>query len=131
MRKQITKLKKTTADRQKTERHKYNPFAMLNAISIAQPMFIADSGTKVLFDKLLTDLLSLTKSKYGFIGEVLYSEKKEPYFEAYAISNIAWNKKTLKFYKENAPKGMEFRNLKTLFGRVMTSGKPVISSNPS
>ncbi len=131
MRKQITKLKKTVADRRKTERHKYNPFAMLNAISIAQSLFIADSGTKVLFDKLLTDLLILTKSKYGFIGEVLYSEKKEPYLKIYAISNIAWNKKTREYYKENAPEGMEFRNLKTLFGRVMTSGKPVISNNPS
>lgn len=73
----------------------------------------------------------MTESEYGFIGEVLYGDAKKPYLKTHAITNIAWNKETRKFYEENAPQGMEFYNLKTLFGKVMTSGKPVIANMPA
>ncbi|HEX5635882.1 MAG TPA: PAS domain S-box protein, partial [Gammaproteobacteria bacterium] len=40
------------------------------------------------------------------------------------------NNETRAFYDANAPKGMEFYNLKSLFGSVMTSGEPVIANDP-
>jgi PAS domain S-box-containing protein len=96
-----------------------------------QSQFILDVEPRVLFDRLLTDLLSLTESEYGFIGEVLWSDNGDPYLRAHAITNIAWNEKWMQFYRENAPKGMVFTNLKTLFGAVLTSGRPVISNDPA
>jgi PAS domain S-box-containing protein len=104
---------------------------LLKAITRAQSQFISDVDPNILFDELLHDILSLTQSEYGFIGEVLYTADRKPFLKTHAISNIAWNDEMRAFYEKQAPDGMEFYNLKTLFGEVMTTGKPVISNNPS
>lgn len=99
-------------------------------ITRAQLQFIQHSDQRQAFDGLLTDLLALTESEYGFIGEVLRNPEGAPYLKTYAITNIAWNDDTRAFYQANAPQGMEFLNLKTLFGAALTSGKPVIANDP-
>lgn len=103
---------------------------LLSAISRAQQQFIGDSNIREVFDILLMDILEITGSEYGFIGEILHQEDGSPYLKTHAISNIAWNEETEKFYEENAPKGMEFYNLKTLFGEVLTTQKTVICNTP-
>lgn len=100
-------------------------------ITRAQSQFIRESDRRRAFDGLLSDILSLTQSEYGFIGEVLYTPQRAPYLKTYAITDIAWNAETRAFYEANAPKGMEFFNLKTLFGAALTSGAPVISNAPA
>ncbi|MEQ8998332.1 MAG: PAS domain S-box protein [Coleofasciculus sp. B1-GNL1-01] len=117
---------------------------LLQAISAAQSQFIADANPYYLFDGLLDSILGLTNSEYGFIGEILYAENGEPFVEeaymkirgrpyvkAHAITNIAWNEETRNFYDQNAAQGMEFHNLKTLFGAVIVTGKPVIYNHPA
>jgi len=103
---------------------------LLDAINRAQSQFIQDSDSGIIFDDLLKNLLNLTSSEYGLIGEVLHNTKDEPYLKIHAITNIAWTKDMKEFCEENAPKGMEFHNLNTLFNAVITTGKPVISINP-
>ncbi len=116
---------------------------LLKAIAELQSQFIVDANPRNLFDGLLETLLELTQSEYGFIGEIDYTNKSEPQIEAHmkvrgkpylkthAIANIGWNDSTRKFYEENAPEGMEFYNLKTLFGAVIVTGEPVIANNPA
>lgn len=117
---------------------------LLRGISLAQSRFIKDVELSILFDGLLENLLEITDSEYGFIGEIFYTAGGEPYVEeaymkmrgkpylkTHAITNIAWNEETRKFYEEQAPQGMEFYNLNTLFGAVIVTGKPVIANNPS
>jgi PAS domain S-box-containing protein len=99
-------------------------------ISRVQSGFIREESRQKAFDRLLEDTLRLTESEYGFIGEVLKKQNGEPYLKTYAITNIAWDEKSRSFYEEFAPKGMEFTNLNTLFGHVMTSGEVVISNDP-
>ena len=101
-----------------------------DTISRAQETFISEPDRRRAFDNLLADILKLTKSEYGFIGEVLYKDDGTPYLKTYAITNIAWNDDTRAFYAANAPKGMEFHNLKTLFGAALASGAPVIANAP-
>lgn len=101
------------------------------AIARVQAGFIRDEDRARSFDRLLTDILELTGSEYGFIGEVLRTEAGAPYLKTYAITNIAWSDETRAFYAANAPQGMEFTNLDTLFGRALTSDKPVISNDPA
>ncbi|MGB0678348.1 MAG: PAS domain S-box protein, partial [Polyangiales bacterium] len=103
---------------------------LLAAIVRTQSDVLAQSGVKAIFARLLSELLSLTGSEYGFIGEVRHSEDGAPYLKTYAISNIAWDDATRKFYDDNAPQGLEFRNLDTLFGAAIVSGKPVIANDP-
>lgn len=119
--------------------------SLLQGISLAQSRFINnDVEPKLLFNGLLDNLLAITNSEYGFIGEIFYTEagkpyaqeaymkiQGQPYLKTHAITNIAWNKETEEFYAENAPQGMKFDNLQTLFGVVMVTGKPVIANNPS
>jgi len=97
----------------------------------AQTLFIGAQDPRHAFDVLLDDLLSITKSEYGFIGEVLYSADGSPYLKTHTITNIAWNEETRAFYNDNIEEGLVFANLKTLFGQVMVTGKPVIANDPS
>ena len=103
---------------------------LLKTISRAQSEFILDINTPVLFEGLLKDLLALTGSEYGFIGEMFYDTDGNPYLKTHALTNIAWNDETRALYEKYAP-AFEFRNLKSLFGEVMTTGKTVISNNPA
>jgi diguanylate cyclase (GGDEF)-like protein/PAS domain S-box-containing protein len=86
-------------------------------------------STREVFDGALEDLLDVTESEYGFIGEILHDEDL-PYLKTHAITNIAWNKETRDFYRENVRAGLEFRNLNTLFGVTIRSGQMVITNDP-
>lgn len=103
---------------------------LLQAITKAQCEFITNTKPSELFGKLLENLLFITDSEYGFIGEVLYDPADSVYLKMHAISNISENEETRRFYKENVPADLEFRNLKTLFGAVLTTARPVISNDP-
>lgn len=104
---------------------------MLEGIRKAQDDFIFDADRQAVFGHLLSALLTAADSEYGFIGEALLTEEGKPYLKTYAITNIAWNEETRRFFEEKAPAGLEFYNLGTLFGEVLTKGKMVISNNPS
>ena len=100
-------------------------------IARAQATFISHADKRAAFESMLNDLLELTGSGYGFIGEVLHSPDGKPFLKTYAITNIAWDENTRNFYDTYAPTGMEFHNLNTLFGAAMTSGEAVIANQPA
>ncbi len=102
---------------------------LLEAISDAQSQFIADPDVNTTFDRMLTDLFKLSDSEYGFIGEVLFDDDGTPFLKTRAITNIAWDDETRSLYAAHARDGIEFRNLHTLFGRVMTTRAPVIAND--
>jgi len=103
---------------------------LLAELRIAQDQFITNPSAKAAFDHILAILLRHTESEYGFIGEVLVDDHGQPFLKTHALTNIAWDDATRKFYDEFAPKGMEFHNLKTLFGQVMVTRMPVIANTP-
>jgi PAS domain S-box-containing protein len=82
------------------------------------------------FEDLLQLLLSFTGSEYGFVAEVLRDEQGQPYLKTHAITNIAWNDEMQAFYEKHEAKGLEFRNLNTLFGAALVSEETVISNSP-
>lgn len=100
-------------------------------IANAQSEFIRAPDRRAAFDGLLADILELTESAYGFIGEVLHDADGRPYLKSYAITDIAWDAPTRALYDRYSAEGMEFRNLDTLFGAAIRSGTPVISSAPA
>lgn len=117
-------------DRKRTEQIILEQNRMLHAVSEAQADFIADADPHPTFNRLLTHLLEITGSEYGFIGEVFHDENDAPYLRPYAITDISWDEPSRALYRNYVSGGFEFRNLKTLFGHVMTSGKPVLSNDP-
>lgn len=100
------------------------------SINEVQQKFINHPSTKDAFELMLSLLLTFTHSEYGFLGEVLLRDDGTPYLKTHALTNIAWNEETQRFYDEHAPAGLEFTNLNTLFGRIMTDRKPIISNDP-
>ncbi len=82
------------------------------------------------FERFLAEILALTQSEYGFLAEVLLDENGAPYLKTHAITNISWNRETRELYDRYYFDGLEFRNLKTLFGHSLTTGEIVIANNP-
>ncbi|MDH5544131.1 MAG: PAS domain S-box protein [Gammaproteobacteria bacterium] len=100
------------------------------ALNNAQNRYIAATSSRdEIFSELLSSILELTSSQYGFIGEVL-TKNEAPYLHTYSITNIAWDDDSIKFYNEHKSAGFEFFNLNTLFGATLHTGLPVISNNP-
>ncbi len=103
---------------------------LLETISQTLSSYITESNPWVLFNGLLDDLLELTGSEYGFIGEVFYTDG-QPCIRSYATTNIAWSGETRRLYEETAEKGMLFSKLDSLYGEVLKTARPVISNNPA
>jgi PAS domain S-box-containing protein len=127
----VTDLLRAEASLQELNLTLTQQFALSDAVARAQSNFIANAEATGAFESLLADLLQLAESEYGFIGEVLYDDEGAPYLKTHAITNIAWDVPTREFYEKNAPVGLEFRNLKTLFGAAMVTGEPVIANAPA
>lgn len=104
---------------------------MLAEISAMQSWFIGTDSPGDDFDALLERMLRYTNSEYGFIGQILHDEDGAPYLHTFAVTNISWNEDTRRFYEENAPTGMIFRNLETLFGAAIVSGEVVRANHPA
>ena len=105
--------------------------ALLAAISRAQSGFIRHADARDVFGDLLADLLALTDSEFGFIGEVLFKEDRAPYLKTRAITDVVWDGPAPRAPDgERAAPAMEFVNLKSLYGAALTSGKPVIVNDP-
>ena len=115
-------------NREVTERKRTQ--AVLATISRLRERFIAEADPMVMFDALLKDILDLTDSEYGFIGDVLTKGDGSRYLKMYAFSNIAWDDETRRFYEANKDKGFVFEKLDNLFGLVVTSGEAVIANEP-
>lgn len=119
------------SDRKKFEAELVRKHRLLETIGNCLSMFITSEDPRVAFGEMLTHLLELTGSEYGFIGEVLFDESSLPWLKTFALSNISWDADSRALYEQHQASGFEFRNLKTLFGSAMVSGEPVISNSPS
>jgi len=103
---------------------------MLEAVRLAQAVYIEADDKRPAFEGLLAAFLSVTGSTYGFVGEVLYDGDDKPYLRTHAITNIAWDDESRRLYEDQMDAGMAFRNLRSLFGHAMVTGQPVIANDP-
>jgi GAF domain-containing protein len=105
---------------------------IIQSITKIQGMYLLNEPKEKIFNSLLSIILTSTNSEYGFIGEIKYDPATgDPFLKTYAITNIAWDVATRKFYEENAPTGLEFRNLDTLFGETIKTGKVIMTNDPA
>ena len=104
---------------------------MATIMSASQADFIAGVPPGEVFARHLARMLEFTRSAYGFVGEVLHDADGHPYLKTHALSDIAWSDETRALYETQKVTGFEFRNLRTLFGAVMTEAVPVIANDPA
>lgn len=102
---------------------------LLNGIRAAQEHFIGAVDVGPVFAEMLDVVVSHTRSGFGFVGEVLRDETGAPYLRSYGLTDIAWNEETRSLMRQMGPMGMEFRNLKTLFGIPMVTGEVLIAND--
>ena len=105
--------------------------AVLACESRIQSLFISDSDSGILFDTLLLEIIKITASSYGYVASLARDEEGVPCIQALAISNIAWDEETKRFYDENAPKEMRFYNFNNLHGAAIINRAPLITNDPS
>lgn len=103
---------------------------MLEAVRLAQAVYIEADDKRQAFEGLLAAFLSVTGSTYGFVGEVLYDGHDKPFLRTHAITNVAWDEMSRRMHEDQMDAGMAFRNLRTLFGHAMRTGEPVIANDP-
>ena len=104
-------------------------YRLLHAVTRALTKAIGVDIPGEIFEAMLDEVLELTGSSYGFMGEVLTDPAGTPFLKTHALSNIAWNEETRKLYEKHRTEGLEFRNLDTLFGRVLQTGEPVLAND--
>ncbi len=119
------------SDRKRIEQLFIEQNRMLHAVSEAQADFISDADPHPTFDRLLSQLLDITDSQYGFIGETPQDAGGAPYVRIYAISDISWDDTSRGLYQSMVRGGFEFRNPNTLIGHVLSSGEPLLSNAPA
>ena len=117
-------------DRNVAQQHIQRSDRLFRAISTASQQYIREGNVDETFAIVLNEVLDITDSEYGFVSEVLYDPSGDPYIRTYALTNIAWNNEMRAIYDAMAP-NLEFRNLKTLFGSMLTTGEVVIANDPS
>lgn len=114
-----------------TRRKTYNPQVLLDVISDLHTANQGECDPHAVFASILEGFLIVTESEYGFIGEIVKCENNPPYLKTWAITDIAWNEETRKYFKDGYHEGLDFTNLETLFGFVIKNEEMVISNNVS
>jgi signal transduction histidine kinase/CheY-like chemotaxis protein len=104
---------------------------LLDAVHGIQALCNDEADPPALFDRMLSDLLELTGSAFGFVGEVLEPGTPTTRLRFLALSDISWSDETRSLYATSKSRGLEFTKLDTLYGVVLRSGDPIIANDPA
>ena len=74
-------IKQDVSEREKISLELSSTNKLLRAVSETQLKFIARAEVRELFEEMLEQLLALSDSEYGFVGEVLYKEDGAPFLK--------------------------------------------------
>ncbi|MBE0469828.1 MAG: PAS domain S-box protein [Methyloprofundus sp.] len=107
-----------------------NQKALLDTLWHANNQFMINKNIVEVADYLLGKLLKITRSQYGFIGEVLFDEKNNPYLKTHAVTSILSDKSLHVIDAQEVDHVNELRALDTLLGEGLKN-KSIIISNDS
>jgi diguanylate cyclase (GGDEF)-like protein/PAS domain S-box-containing protein len=101
---------------------------ILRIIAERHAELLVDGPSRRWWSDLLDDVLSVTRSEYGFIG-FAGTDENGPFLRSMAITNIAWDDETRRIYEESVETGLVFRNTATLFGEVLLTRRPLVAND--
>ncbi len=104
---------------------------LLTHIAQVQRDFIAAGDPRAAAARLLDAMLAASRSEYGFIAEVDHDPAGHPYLRMLAMSDIAWDEASRALVRDGGERGVEFRNLATLFGAGVRAAAPILSNAPA
>ncbi|MBI4401803.1 MAG: response regulator [Nitrospirae bacterium] len=129
----VTAAIRDISERRRTEEALRVKTEQLQTVSESMLAFLESGNWKEASARLLRSALDQTASEYGFIGVVT----EERVLRILAHEGIVWDTSVNQEFYEQALNRyrdvgyLEFTNLENLFGKVITSGEPVLSNDPS
>ena len=101
---------------------------LLKVIAQSQADFIEQSDIENGFNALLTNILDLTNSRYGFIAEILYSDSADPFLRLQATAELGldggWEGRTL----EPCSQDIALSGVSSVFAKSLVDLNPIISN---
>ncbi len=126
----ISQQKKAESDLRTYHADLARQVALLRTIASVQAQFIDNSDFNKAFRLLLDELLALTSSEFGMIGEIFY-QQGVPRVRAYACVSGPWDKTQLDYYfcrRDDLP---EASPLDVMTNAAIKSLAPVLSNSPA
>ena len=94
-------------------------------------LYTKSKPANVIFEDLLTDILKLTDSQFGFIVELKHDEAEVPFIQALAMTNICWDESSRRFWDENYSTGLKFYGTDALYFAAIINKTPIIANAPA
>lgn len=120
------KAKKLDLARQKAEQKR----DLLEMLKDLQSDFFLEEDLKDAFNNLLVQLLKLTNSTFGFVGEVAVEDNNDR-LKTHAFFNLAQNQETTVVYQNDTNQVIKGANLDLLFDYIMEYDTYVIANDPT
>lgn len=98
---------------------------LLKVIANSQSDFIEHADINTSFGYLLQNIIELTNSEFGLIGEIIYPKQGRPFLKTWAMTDISWDIESRRVYQA-ADGSIDFYNKSKLFVDAVASLKPVI-----
>jgi|GEM_PF-359029 len=102
---------------------------LVQSISQTQDLFLNNTDYKPACNHLLKNILSLTNSRMGLIGEVCHDSLGKPSLRLLALSGEPQCPHGIALLQGIQNEGMVFKHLDNLLGAAVSQGKVVISKN--
>jgi diguanylate cyclase (GGDEF)-like protein/PAS domain S-box-containing protein len=102
---------------------------LLQAISRAQAVFIANARPQAAFDTLLEELMELTRSSFGMVGHVQRQPDGAPALHVHAMTDIHWDESTRMQTVRRSQDAMVFDDPTSIVGAVLASEQAQIVSD--
>ena len=100
--------------------------ALLSALAQSLTIYSTTKSVTKAFVQLLPEVLRISQSPFGFLAEVRYSAMNKPYLYSHAVTDIY--KPGFGLY--DIVTELQFHNLDTLNGAIMTGRRPVLTNDP-
>ena len=100
--------------------------ALLSALAQSLTVYSTTESVTKAFVQLLPEVLRVSQSPFGFLAEVRYSAPNRPYLYSHAVTDIY--KPGFGLY--DIVTDLQFHNLDTLNGAIMTGRQPVLTNDP-
>ena len=99
---------------------------LLQAITQAQAMFIANASPRQAFESLIVDLKVLTQSPFGVMGQVQATATGAPVLRIHAISDSAWSDEVQARFVLHLDEGMVLDSPPSFLGASLRSDQPTL-----
>ncbi len=123
--KSVSRLERFWEERVTTQKDETSA-ALLSALAQALRVYSTTESVTKAFVQLLPEVLRVSQSPFGFLAEVRYSTPNRPYLYSHAVTDIY--KPGFGLY--DIVTDLQFHNLDTLNGAIMTGRRPVLTNDP-